>query len=68
MRNRSSLYAVIRKLSADQEHLYDAQIVGVYSTLESADAMAGMYNQQVLEGKLPDNFEFETQITTYYDE
>ncbi len=67
MRNRSNLYAVMRFIEGE-EGMEDAQVVGVYSTLESADNMAGVYNQQVKEGKLPNLFRFDTQITTYYDE
>ncbi len=68
MRNRSNLYAVVRFISGDTIGMMDAQIVGVYSTLESAENMTGVYNQQVKDGKLPKEFRFETQVTVYYDE
>lgn len=72
-KTRDSLFLVVRQLwspIADDSVGYakDAHVVGAYRTYDRADEICGAYKQQVIDGKIPNDFTFEVQIATYYDE
>lgn len=72
MKHRDNCYIVVRLLNSPEKdeyfYLVDSQVVGVYSTHERADEICAGYHQQVTDGLLPADFEFEVQIGTYYNE
>lgn len=73
MRNRSSLYVVVRhELDVTFDGVVQGEhgghVVGIYRSHDRAEEVAGQYNQQMTDKNLSHLFHFEVQIGTYYDE
>lgn len=72
MKNRDNVYCVVRNYfeivytGIGELEERDNHVVGVYENLEDADNAKDAYNQQVKDGKIPEGFNFEVQIATFY--
>lgn len=72
-KHRQTGFCVIRSQLEESgfgERFYaGCYVVGMYFSLERAEEVAGQYHQLMIEqGFKPEDFQFEVQTSTYYDE
>lgn len=72
VKNRDNIYHVVRIIMVERDlgtfEIEDMQVVGSYRTHSRAEDVRDAYRQDVIDRKLPEEFLFEVQIGTWYDE
>lgn len=61
MKHRGNIYCVVRNSDTG------GHVVGAYKDPEHAQDVVDAFNQDVVDGELPQEFHFELQITQYYE-
>lgn len=68
-RNHRALnYTIIRVVRMNEWRVCDPAILDSFRTLERAEEVKGIYEQQMKENGLEGQFEFHIQTHTWYDE